>query len=115
LALDDGELVHCQPVVSVGIAEVDQADVIPSNASVVTAILDGYAVAQQLVKRTVVADERWRVVSEQFAQRFFSRVAWKRPIQPGNYIAHSAHQQYIGEELAFCSNVTRRDLGRACE
>src|SRR6266487_5016665 len=46
MTFNDGELVHSQPIVRVGIVEVDQSDVIASNASVIAAILDRNPIAK---------------------------------------------------------------------
>ena len=63
LAFNDGELVHRQPVVRVGIIEVDQPDVIARDASIIAAILDRNTVAQHAMKRAIVGNERWRIMS----------------------------------------------------
>ena len=77
MAFNDRELVHRQPVVRVGIVEVDQSDVIASNTSVIAAILHRNAVAQHAMKRAIVPDKRRRVMPLDFAQRFFARITWK--------------------------------------
>ena len=112
LAFNDGELVHRQPVVRVGIIEVDQPDVIARDASVITAILDRNTVAQHAMKRAIVADERRRIVSQHFAQRFFARVARNRGIQSRDRIAQSADEHDIGKRAALRRDFARREMRR---
>ena len=97
LAFDDSELVHSQPAVRLWIVEVDQPDVITRDGSIVAAIFDWHAISQHLMKRAVVADERRRVVSENFAQCFFARVARNYGVQPRDGAAQPLDEHDISK------------------
>ena len=113
LALDDGELVHRQPVVRVGIVEIDQPDVIARDASIVAAIFDRHAIAQHAMKCAIVPDERRRVVSQHFAQCFFARVARNGRIQSRDGITQSAERGRTSEnELRSVGDFARREMRR---
>ena len=92
LPLDDRELVHRQPVVRLGIVEIDQPHMIARDAAVIAPVLDLHAVAQHPVKGAVVANERRRIMPQHFAQRLFPRVAGNRGIQSGDRIIGASNR-----------------------
>ena len=61
------ELVDCEPVVIVGIVEVDDARLRASNGAVLAAEFDGDALDQHAVDSAVALDQRRRVQPHQLA------------------------------------------------
>jgi hypothetical protein len=69
--------------------------VITRDASIFAPVFHGHAIAKHAMKRAVVPDERGRIVSQHLAQRFFTRVARDRGVQPRDGVAQSADKHDI--------------------
>ena len=81
-ALDDGELVDGQPVVVPGVIEVDHPRLVPSDRAILRTVLDGHAIDEHPVERTVAGLERRALRTGELANRVLSRLVWKIRVEP---------------------------------
>ncbi len=78
LALDHGELVDRQPVVVVGVVEVDQPGRVAGDGAVRPAVLHLHAVDEHAVEGAVVGDQGRRSPARDLAERVVQRLGRER-------------------------------------
>ena len=70
---------------------------ITRDAAVLATVFDRNTIAQRAMKRAIVADERWRIVPQDFSQRLFAGVARNRGIQSRDSVVQPADDYDIGK------------------
>jgi hypothetical protein len=76
------ELVDGQPVVLLGIIEVDGPGLGPGDRSILAAVLDGDAIHQQTMERPVAIDEGRCVDMGQLPECILDGLGWKLRVKP---------------------------------
>ncbi len=112
----DGELVDRQPVVVLGLVEVDHPRLRAGDRAVRPAVLDRHAVHQQPVHRAVVRHQRRPVGVGELAERLLPRRRRQPRIQPLQRRLQPSPQQHLvrrrpfGQRFAGCDIRPKYDV-----
>jgi hypothetical protein len=110
VALDDRELVDHQPVVLVGLVEVGQAQVRDLGLAARTRDLHREAVAQQLVERAVVGEQRGRAGVEELPHRLGDGRRRRVGVEVQQRLLQPAAQRHLRIVVALRARLARRDV-----
>ena len=111
LVLHDRELVHREPVVVVGIVEVQDPGLRPGDGAVRSPVLHRYAVHHQPVQVAVALDQVGALGTGQFAEGVLERLRWKVGIQPHQGIAQALLENHLAVIGALGRGTIRREVG----
>ncbi len=100
LTFDHRELVHCQPVVGAGVAEIDQPGVVTGDTAIGAAIFHLDAITQHLVKAAVGRDQRGCGDAQNFAQGLVLGLGWDLRVQTMDRGPKPSNQHDIAEGFA---------------
>ena len=92
LVLDDGELVDRQPVVVVGVVEVEHPRLRPADRAVGRAVLDRHAVHQQAVDGAVARHQRRPFGARELAEGVVERLGGQRRVELRERVAQPLRQ-----------------------
>ena len=108
--LDDGELVHRQPVVGVGIVEIDQPDLLPADGPVLAPHFDRRALDHVAMQAAVFGDQQGRFGPQDLGQNFFACFRQKFWIQLVDRLAQTLGQNDVAIAGAFRMSPIGADL-----
>ena len=106
LSLNHRELVHRQPVVGIGVGEIDQPGSITADAPILPGNLDGHALDEVTVQAAVLLDERGGFRLPHLAQHLVQRFGGKVRVEACECLAEPTGQQY----LIVAATLRRRTL-----
>ena len=89
LVLHDGELINGEPLVVLGIVEIEKLRLRATNSSI-RPIFHRYAVHEQPMKRTVSSVERCAIKASNFAEGVVYCLDWQRRIDSRERLAQAA-------------------------
>ena len=110
LILCDGELVDRQPVVAVGIVEVDDLHLRPANGARVRPVLHGHTLHQHPVKGAVAGIQRGPLRSDQLAKGILQCVGGQVRVQSGQGIAQAPRQHHFAVIGPLCTRRIGGDV-----
>ncbi len=106
---DDGELVDGEPVVVVGLVEVNEPNEV-IDAALVALVGDGDAVGEEFVEAAVVFDQVLAFAADDLAQGFIDRVGGNLGIEAGEGSAEAICEDDVAVAVAFSGEFTRGDF-----
>src|SRR5207253_3240222 len=101
LAFDHGELVDGQPVVVVGLVEVDKTSLVAGDAAVTSLVLDLDAIGKHLVEGAVVDDDGGRLAAKDSADGVGVGAGGQLGVEAGDGGTESIAQGDFGVAGAF--------------
>ena len=110
LSLDHRELVHRQPVVGIGVGEIDQPGRIAADIAVLPGNLDGHALNQIAVQAAVLLDEREGLRLPHLAQHVLQRRGGQVRVEACERLAEPTGQQHLIVAAALRRRTFRTDV-----
>ena len=110
LVLDDGELVDGQPVVVVGIVEVDHPRLRAADRAVGRAVLHRHAVHEQAMHRAVARRQLRAFGPRELAEGVVERLGGQTAVEPRQRVAQPLRQHDLAVVAALRGRLAGRDL-----
>ena len=111
LVLGHAELVDGQPVVRLGLVEVDHAGLRAADPAVAVAVFHGHAVHEQPVRGAVLQDQLGALGAEELAEGIVEGFGRQLRIEPRQRVAQPPFEDDLAVVLPLGVGLARRDLG----